>query len=67
MNLIVHTNVYYKSDAVVRIVNVAQAAFYIKMGLYPIDMYVGYDDKLVFLFDKEKAAPAFDKWVLREH
>lgn len=45
---------------VVRIVNQKQAELYIKNGLEPIRVY--WNKILVFVFDKEKSKPLFDKW-----
>lgn len=49
---------------VIRIINLAQVQAYIKMGLKPLDVLA--TDRLVFLFDKTKSKPYFDKWCKRE-
>lgn len=50
---------------VVRIKNVKQALLYIKNGLEPLRVY--YDNGLyVYVFDRAKSKPLFDKWVRYE-
>lgn len=50
---------------IVRIRNVKQALLYIKNGLEPLRVY--YDNGLyVYVFDRAKSKPLFDKWVRYE-
>lgn len=49
---------------VIRIVNLAQVHYYIKLGLKPLDVLA--TDRLVFLFDKTKSKPYFDLWCRRK-
>lgn len=46
---------------VVKIVNMKQAHLYIKHHVKPIDVFDS-EDKLVFVFDKEKTKDLFTKW-----
>lgn len=49
------------------ILNVAQVAAYIKHGASLLDIYVGRDDKLCFIFPKnDLTKELFDKWVKHE-
>lgn len=59
------TNESYDATKCVRIVNPKQAYLYMKHGLYPVDIYPGYD-VTVYVFEKTKAQPLFDKWVKHE-
>ncbi len=57
-------NVYRKE--VVRIVNAKQAALYIKHGAKLVDVYCGYQNTLVCVFEKESTQDLFDRWVKHE-
>lgn len=49
------------------ILNVAQVAAYLKNGAPLLDIYVGRNDKLCFVFPKDKQVKElFDKWVKHE-
>lgn len=61
----------YFSDDIVRILNIDQAAAYLKNGVELIDIYVSKDkvkdkDLLVFVFDRESSKPFFDLWCKHE-
>ena len=45
----------------VNIVNPKQAQLYIKNGLEPLRVYWNID-RIVYVFDREKSYPLFDKW-----
>ena len=49
------------------ILNVAQVAAYMRNDAPLLDIYVGRDNKLCFIFPKnEKTKELFDKWVKHE-
>ena len=49
------------------ILNVAQVAAYLENGAPLLDIYVGRDRKLCFIFPKnEQTRELFDKWVRHE-
>lgn len=52
----------YDPAQCVRIVNVRQIAYYLKY-IKPIDLYTGYNNCLVAVFDKEESKPYYDKWL----
>ncbi len=56
------TDERYDTSRVVRIVNVKQIAYYLKY-IKPVDIYTGYDNRLVAVFDKEETRPYYDKWL----
>lgn len=61
---------YYPHE-VCRIINPKQCKFYIKNGLYPIDMYTSIDDKtggdiVVMIFDRQESFPLYQKWCDHE-
>lgn len=57
---------YYPEDTCV-ILNVKQCCAYMENEYYPIDVYVGRDNKLCFVFEKtEYGKELFDKWVRHE-
>ena len=45
----------------VKIVNLKQAAMYIKNGVKPID--IEYTNKIVFIFNEEETKEAWRKWL----
>lgn len=49
----------------IKIVNTRQAYLYVKNGLQPIRLEAGYDDKLVYVFQRDISEPYFEKW--RKH
>ena len=53
----------YDASKCVRIVNPVQQAIYMKHGVYPIDIYVGYSNKVVFIFLKEETKEVYEKWL----
>lgn len=57
------TNEPYDASKCVRIVNPVQQAMYMKQGVYPIDIYVGFDDKTVFIFLRESTKDVYKKWL----
>lgn len=57
----------YTLNEVNRICNVKQQIFYMNSGVFPIDMYLGYDDKndrkiIVMIFEREKTKELYKKW-----
>ena len=53
-------------NEVVNIVNFKQVALYLKHNVKPIDIKLGYKDKIIFIFNKEDTKEVFDKWVKHE-
>ena len=49
----------------IKLVNQKQVFRYVKHGLQPIRLEAGYDDKLVYVFNKDESEPFFEKW--RKH
>ena len=49
----------------VKIINQKQVLRYVSNGLQPLRLEAGYNDKLVYVFDKEASEPYFEKW--RKH
>lgn len=64
--MIRYTNEHYDATKCARIINPVQQALYIKHGAKPIDIYCGYDSRLVLVFNKEDTKELFDKWVNHE-
>ena len=57
----------YMPENTVNILNVAQVAAYMRNGAPLLDIYVGRNDKLCFVFPKDENTKAlFDKWVKHE-
>lgn len=61
----------YRTSEVCRIINPKQCKFYIKKGLYPIDIYTSIDDKtgndiIVMIFDRQESYPLYQKWCDHE-
>lgn len=61
----------YSNDETLRIVNIAQATFYMQNGLLPVDIYPSKDfktgkDILVFIFNRADSKPLFDQWCKQE-
>ena len=57
----------YFPENTCNILNVTQVVAYLKNGAELLDIYVGRDDKLCFVFPKnELTKKLFDKWVKRE-
>ena len=49
----------------VRLINPKQVYYYLSKGIQPLRLECGYDDKIVFVFEKETTLKLFAKW--REH
>lgn len=49
-------------NEIVKIMNRKQVTFYIKNGIKPVDIIVGYNDYLVYIFDKEQTKGVWEKW-----
>ena len=52
----------YKDVDKVRLVNPKQAYYYMQNGVYPLWNEAGYDDRIVFVFEKEKTLRLFSGW-----
>ena len=60
-------NINGEEIEIVNIFNTRQATMYIKHGLEPLKVeYSEKYDRLVFVFDKAKTKPLFDKWCKYE-
>lgn len=46
----------------VKILNLVQSTFYVKHGVKPVDVQIGYEDKLVFVFDKQQTKQVWKLW-----
>lgn len=58
-------DVNFKLDAgddVVRIVNPRQVYFYLQNGLHPIRLEAGYNDRIVYIFEKKDSLVLFHEW-----
>ena len=53
-------NYNHNEDDEVKIINYKQACMYVKNGLQPIRLE--YTDKMVYVFDKIKSYPLYEKW-----
>lgn len=58
----------YTSKEVVRILNIEQQIFYNEHGVYPIDLYPSYDDRMdrkvvVFIFAKQDTNQVYQQWL----
>jgi len=61
------TGKYYLPERCYIILNVAQVSAYLKNGAQLLDIYVGRDEKLCFVFPKDNfTRDLFDKWVKHE-
>jgi len=61
------TGKYYMPEKCCIILNVAQVAAYLENGATLLDVYVGRDKKLCFIFPKnDLTKQLFDKWVKHE-
>lgn len=61
--MIVWINKKYDISKCVRIVNPKQVSMYLKHGARPIDIYIGYDDRTVYVFKRDEVEDLFEKWV----
>lgn len=64
------TGRYYNFIGAVRILNTAQATFYMSRDVFPLDIYISKDFKndrkvLVFLFSREDTKNLYDEWCSR--
>lgn len=50
----------------VRLVNLRQVYFYISEGIQPTRLECGYDEKIVFVFEKEPTLKLFSRWRERD-
>ena len=57
------TDERYDASKCRRIVNPKQAGAYMEHGVYPIDMYVGYNHTIVYVFVDEDTKDLYEKWV----
>ena len=46
----------------VKIVNPVQVAFYLKHKVKPIDLEVGFENKLIFIFNKQETLEVWEAW-----
>ncbi|MDF2588227.1 MAG: hypothetical protein K0S41_2068 [Anaerocolumna sp.] len=46
----------------VRLINPRQVYYYISEGIQPLRLECGYDEKIVFVFQKEPTLKLFSKW-----
>lgn len=58
----------YLQNEIVRICNVKQQIFYMSNNIYPIDIYISYDDKndrkiIVMIFEKKNTKELYQKWI----
>lgn len=51
----------------IKILNPLQVAFYINEGIKPINISVGYNNKLVYWFKKEDTTQVWNQWKTRTH
>ena len=47
---------------IVKIMNPIQVAFYLENKVKPIDIVVGYQNRLVYIFDKEDTKNVWELW-----
>lgn len=45
-----------------QIINKFQVVFYLKNGVKPIDIELGRNDKMVYIFDKEDTKEVWEMW-----
>ena len=60
------TGITYKMSECVRILNPVQVSAYIRHGAKLIDLLIGDENKLVFIFDKKSTAYLYELWLIRE-
>lgn len=46
-----------------KIMNMKQVAFYVSKGVQPKRIEVGYNNKIVFIFDKDSTNDLFTLWL----
>ena len=49
-------------DNEIKIVNKNQVVFYLKTGVSPIRIELGYNDRLVFVYLKEETTEVWEQW-----
>jgi len=52
----------YKNSDLVRLINQKQVAFYMKNGVFPLWVDIGYNDRIVYVFLKQPTLMLFSKW-----
>lgn len=57
----------YNPATAIRIVNMQQVYFYLKHGAMPIDIYAGFDNRVVVVFDRNATQELYNKWVAYEN
>lgn len=60
------TGKIYDPNKVVYILNTLQTYKYIENNAELLDVKLGFDNKLCFVFDKENTYELYDKWCKRE-
>lgn len=55
----------YKSAELVRLINPKQVYFYLENGVFPLWLEAGYNERIVYVFEKEPTLKLFCRW--REH
>lgn len=55
----------YKDAELVRLINPKQVYFYLQSGVYPLWLEAGYNDRIVYVFEKEPTLKLFACW--RKH
>ena len=46
--------------------NKKMVAYFIKHGVKPLDVTIGYNDTLLFLFNTEESQPLYEKWLMEK-
>lgn len=64
--MICYTSDRYNPNNAIRIVNMQQVYFYLKHGALPVDIYAGFDNRVVVVFDRNATQELYDKWVAHE-
>lgn len=54
------------NENIIKIVNPTQACAYLKNGLKPLRLEVGYNNKIVFVYNKEDTTELFHRWIHKE-
>jgi len=50
----------------VRLINPKQVYYYLSQNVFPLRLECGYDEKIVFVFEKEATLRLFSKWRERD-
>lgn len=53
-------------DNIVSVTNKAMVAFFLMHGLKPIDMYIGENSTIVFVYDKDKSTRLYNLYKERK-